>query len=253
MRNRSIDIILYKVYADIKAEAARSYLGLIWWVLDPALYMSVFYIIFTFVFHRGGAGFVPFLLCGLVAWKWFGSAVMQGTNAIAGNAGLMQQVYIPKYIFPSIIVLTNTIKFLPVFLILLCLLIGVFHGPYLSWVSLPVLLMVQMLLITSIVWLLASITPFFPDLRLVVSNFLTMLFFMSGIFYDISKLSQNIQVYFNLNPMAVLINQYHAVLLLGTWPDWMALGGVMLVSVAMLAVAYYVLCKYDRTYPKVLI
>jgi len=252
MRNNPVDIIFYKAFADMKAEAARNYMGFIWWVLEPVLYMAVFYFIFTFVFHRGGEGFVPFLLCGLIVWKWFAGAILQGANSIIGSVGLMQQVYLPKYIFPSIAVLVNTLKFLPVFCILIIFLVAMGYGPKLSWFSLLLLLLTQTLWIFSVVCLTASLVPFLPDIKMIINNLMTLLFFMSGVFFDISKLSADVQFYFYLNPMAALIGQYHKVLLSGSWPDWSMLAEVALISVCLLALSLYILHKFDRVYPKVL-
>ena len=75
---------------------------------------------------------------------------------------------------------------------------------------------------------------------------------MSGIFFDISKLSVNAQFYFHLNPMAVLVTQYHKVLLSGSWPDWPMLAGVALISLCLLTLSFYILNKFDRVYPKVM-
>ncbi|MBL4567407.1 MAG: ABC transporter permease, partial [Porticoccus sp.] len=86
--------------AELKAESSRSYLGFFWWILEPALYMVAFYIVFALVFQRGGPGFIPFLLCGLVVWKWFGSVVSGSANVILSSSALIRQVYIPKYLLP---------------------------------------------------------------------------------------------------------------------------------------------------------
>ena len=77
LRN-TLELILYKSYTDIKAEAARSYLGLLWWIIEPVLYLCAFYILFVLVMHRGDKDFVPTFLCGAVVWKWFASGIQGG-------------------------------------------------------------------------------------------------------------------------------------------------------------------------------
>ena len=42
MMNHYLELILYKAYADLRVEAARGYLGMLWWVLEPVLYMGAF-------------------------------------------------------------------------------------------------------------------------------------------------------------------------------------------------------------------
>ena len=74
--NHYISIIFEKAKADLIAEVRRGYLGILWWFIEPLLYLSVFYVVFVFVFDRGGEDGVAFLLTGLVVWKWFSSGVM---------------------------------------------------------------------------------------------------------------------------------------------------------------------------------
>jgi lipopolysaccharide transport system permease protein len=248
-----IELVCYKAYADLRAEAARAYLGVLWWVLEPLLYMTVFYLVFGLLLQRGGKGFVSFLLCGLVIWRWFASSVSRGANAIPSNAGLMLQVYLPKYLFPSMVLIANSIKFLIVLVLLLIYLVIVESSLHVTWTALPFLLVTQLLLIAACASLLAVVVPFAPDLRILIENGLALLFFMSGVFYDIREFPAETQAYFDLNPMAVLIENYRGVLLEGAWPDWQALGMVMLVAALGICLALYWLTRYDRVYPKAVV
>lgn len=251
--HRYIELVWYKAYADLRAEAARAYLGVAWWVLEPLLYMVVFYVVFGLLFQRGGDGFVSFLLCGLVVWRWFGSSVLRGAGAISNNAGLMLQVYIPKYLFPAIVLITTTIQFLIVFGLLLGYLLIVGRATSLCWLALPAVLLAQLLFISACVLVIAAIVPFVPDVKKLIQNGLTLLFFLSGIFYDISELPEAAQPYFYLNPMATIIENYRLVLLQASWPNWQALGITLAPSLSGAAIGMYLLTRYDRVYPKVVV
>ena len=48
--------------------------------------------------------------------------------------------------------------------------------------------------------------------------------FMSPVFYSVKALAPGIQFWMQLNPLTLIIEQVRAVLLLGLWPDWAALG-----------------------------
>lgn len=247
-----LELIGYKAYAELRAEAARAYLGFLWWIVEPVLYMAVFYVVFGVLFQRGGEGFAPFLLCGLVVWKWFDSTVRSGANAISSNAHLMRQVYLPKFVFPSIVVLVNTVKFLVV-MGLLVLFLQVYGLPiFTSWLALPLLFATQMLLIAAVTLLAAAVVPFLPDLKLLIDNGLTLLFFLSGVFFGLDTIPEGLQPYFSLNPMATLIDGYRKVLLHGLWPDWHSLATVALGSLLGIWLAQRLLIRFDRSYPKVL-
>jgi len=245
-----LDLIKYKVYAELSAEAARTFLGILWWVIEPVLYMSVFYFIFGVLFQRGGEGFVYFLLVGLVVWKWFDSSIRSGMVSLQTNAAVIVQVYQPKFIFPVIVVLINTAKFLFVMLLLLLFLLVSGKPASASWLALLPLISVQCVFIASITSLFATVIPFVPDFKWVVENGLTMLFFLSGVFFDISAMPENFQVWLRLNPMAVLIDNYRNVLLQGQMPDWWQLFWVLLFSSILIVAALRVFNRFDRIYPK---
>ncbi len=248
-----LELIWYNAIAELRAEAARAYLGFFWWVFEPVLYMVAFYIVFAIVFQRGGSDFVPFLLCGLVVWKWFGSAVAFCANSIPSNSGLMSQVYLPKYLFPMIILLNSSIKFIIIFGLFVLFLLVYGIEPSASWLSLPVIILVQFLFIAFIAGLVASIVPLVPDIKLILDNVLMLLFFLSGIFFDISVAPEDVKFYLLLNPMAVLIESYRAVLIDGLWPNAMGLSLVFFGSSVGLWFVYRIFKHYDRIYPKILV
>lgn len=87
-------LLFYQAKAELKQEVSKKYLGVIWWFLDPILYMSVFYALFATGLRGGQKGeeFVWFLFCGLVPWKWFANSVENCSRAIVSNGGLVSQV-----------------------------------------------------------------------------------------------------------------------------------------------------------------
>ena len=249
--HNSIELILYKSYADLKAEAARSYLGLLWWVIEPILYLFSFYIIFVLVLHRGGPDFVPFFLCGAVVWKWFDSGLKGGSNSISVHRGLLQQVYVPKYVFPVIAVLGSTAKFIPVFVILLAFLrLSGIHFSF-TWLAVPVIIVTQFCLVIACAMVLGAVTPFLPDLKVVIDNGMMLLFFTSGVFFNINEVDEPLKSYLFLNPMAVLMDEYRNVLIRGVWPHGLRLGAIVLLSVSLGVIALISLRQMDHKYGKV--
>ena len=248
-----LELLLFKTYADLKAEAARTYLSFLWWVIEPVLFMLVFYVVFDLLFKRGGGGdFIPFLLCGLTVWKWFDGTLRMGMSCLRTNVALMRQVWLPKILFPSTIILNNTAKFAVVQILLLGFLWLYGYLPTRVYLALPVLLLVQLLLIMACTYWLAALEPFLPDLRLIVNNGLTLMLFLSGIFYSADRIPEAYKSYYFLNPMAALIDAYRDVLLDGVWPNWIRVGWVAFGSIVGIYGAYVFFRRFDRIYPKIL-
>lgn len=245
------ELVLYKGMADLGAEASRAYIGFIWWVLEPLLYMMAFYVAFGLGVRSGGAHMLLFLLSGLVPWKWFSSSVQSGSNIIQANSGLIQQVYLPKYVLPWMVMVTNGFKFL-IILGLLMLLAGFTQGPAASWLALPALVAVEMLLTLALASLAAALVPLLPDLSLIIDNGLIVLMFLSGIFTDVTRLPPTIRRVLEFNPMVPIISGFHDVFVEKIWPDWWSLIWVTVFSLALYAFAYKLLKRYDRIYPKLM-
>lgn len=251
MLPRSIELILYKTYADLKTEAAHSYLGMLWWIFEPILYLAAFYVLFVLVLHRGGPDFVPNFLCGAIVWKWFDSGIKAGSNSIYAHRGLLQQIYVEKFIFPTISTLGSTVRFVPIFLIFCLFLVWYGFSVQATWAAAIIVIMVQFCLVLAFSMLIGAITPFLPDLKVAVNNGMLMLFFLSGVFFDVNDVDEPIKNYLLLNPMAGLIDEYRNVLIRGFWPDGERLLVIMLVSVIAASVGAALLKHLDHQYGKV--
>lgn len=226
MKQRIKDIIQYKTYAELKAESQRYYLGFLWWLIEPVIYMLVFYFVFGLLLQRGTEQFVVFLLTGLVFWHWFQSTVMQCVDTLTANRAIYNQVFVPKYVFPSVVFLKNTAKFGVVFAVLVLFLLVYGIEPSASWLAVPVVVAVGGALVAGISALGAAIVPFVPDLRVLIENGMRALLFMSGIFYDINSFDTPHRIVFDLNPVAILIDNLRATLIHGLPPDWWQLAAI---------------------------
>jgi lipopolysaccharide transport system permease protein len=249
---RNLELILYKSYADLRAEAERSYLGFIWWLLEPVLYLGAFYVLFVLILQRSsGPDFVPFFLCGSVVWKWFDSAIRGGSHAISANNGLFQQVYVPKYVFPLISVIGSTARFVPVFLVFVLFLLVYGVSIKVTWLAAPVVMFTEFCLLTALAMMVGAVTPFLPDLRVIIENGMMLLFFLSGVFFDINTVaSERVRSYLFLNPMAVVIDEYRNLLLRGLWPNWKKLLLVLGLSIFVGCMALWLIRFFDRRYGK---
>jgi lipopolysaccharide transport system permease protein len=253
MFGRYRELLFYRAYAELTRDLKRAYLGILWWFIEPVLYMGVFYLVFGIGLRKGGPDFVVYLLTGLIVWKWFDGTVKSSSNVIVGSVGLMNHVYIPKLLLPAMVVVVNTYKLLTVMAIFLIFLTLVWKMPVTTyWLGLPVLLFIQLILVCAVAGLAAAVVPIIPDLKYVIDYGMTLAFFMSGIFFDIHELAPRVQHLLMYNPMVVLIDSYRDVLLYARWPDWPALLTVCYESIFLFALMLVILVKLDRHYPRVI-
>lgn len=248
---RHLEFVWYRALAEVRADSARNLFGFLWWIAEPVLYMGVFYVLFGLVLQQRGEHYVAFLLCGLAAWKWFDSAIKNASQSIGHSMPLIQQVYLPKWVFPAIAVTASTFRFGFVLAILLVFLFVSDVPVTAQWViALPQLLGLQFLLTLGLAMILAAITPFVPDLKLVIDNGMMLLFFISGIFFRFDAIPDGLRIYFELNPLGMLIQAYRRVLVEGGTLEPLSMWPVLVLGAMSTLVGMLLLNKWDRIYVK---
>ena len=248
---RYVDIILFHTYSYLKADATRGYLGALWWILEPIMYMAAFYIVFSIGLRKSEPDYIPFLLIGLTSWKWFATNIQQGSNSIKTNIPIMRQVYVPKYIFLYSVVLTNTIKYLVVLSILIIFIIIYGIEIKITWIALPILIFSQFIFIAGASGILSAVVPLIPDLKLLIENVLLFGLFISGIFFNIDAVSYPLKTFLKLNPMALYIINYRKIMLHGEWPIWNEILILSFLSILFIFLSLMIFRKYDRYYLKI--
>ncbi len=214
--------------------------------------MVAFYVVFELGLRRGEENYLAFLLIGLILWKWFASTITSSSGIINANRGLLNQVYLPKWIFPLTVVFGNTTKLLISCFVLLVFLLVYGIEPDTAWLGILLILLVQFILILGCSMLSASLTPFFPELKLIIDNVILALMFLSGVFFNLDKMEPGVRDILMWNPIAILIRDARWVLLEKQLPADHGLFYVLLVSVILISLALWMLIKNDRLYPKVL-
>ncbi|MEO8673510.1 MAG: ABC transporter permease [Tahibacter sp.] len=253
MRLHVFELIRFSTYAELRAERARSYLGFIWWLAEPAMMMAAFWLVFGVILKSGGPDYVPFLLIGLVLWQWIKSCVTHGGHAIWSNLALIRQVRLPVLIFPLVQMLADTVKFLCIFSLLLVILWMFGYPPNRAYLALPLLFALIFLCAAGVGLLVAAVMPLLPDLRFVIEQVLTVLMFLSGVAFALKPVPPQLEGFVALNPVMVLLDACRDVLMRAIWPSPSALLPVAAMSVALALSGVVAVWRLRHRYPKLAI
>lgn len=247
---RVYDLLVFRTYADLRAEVERTYLGFMWWILEPLLFMAVFYYVFGVLRGTGGVAYVAMLLVGLVMWQWIKSGISHSADSINNSLFLMRQVHLPAALVPLLVISTDTVKFAFVLTILLVALWCMGYPPGREWLQLPVVLAVTLVLIVGAGTLVAAWCPLFPDLKFVVETLLMLLMFLSGVFFGRDDIPAQMQPWFFLNPVAVVIDAARSILLQQESVDAGRLAMALLLGATLCAGGIASARLLQRRYPK---
>jgi lipopolysaccharide transport system permease protein len=92
-----------------------------------------------------------------------------------------------------------------------------------------------------------------PDLLQMVNYALTLLLFLSGIFYSVDTFPEHYQMFFALNPMVTIIESHRDVLLFERWPDFASLASVAGFSLLIGGLGLWIMRRFERVYPRVVL
>ncbi len=248
------ELIIYQAYYSLRAEISRYYLHFVWWLMEPILNMAVMYVVFSVFLRNGRPHFIFFLLAGLVLWQWFASTVNNASSSILNSRGVSLVFRVHPIHFPLCVFVQNTIKFFMVFcfFLVVCVLFGP-QAPSALWLAMAPVLLLEAMCIVGVSIFTASLVPFLPDLVPVVRIIVQLLFFATGIFYDINDLvlPQHRFIIYS-NPNAICIKSMRDILINGQMPDWRLMLYGLAVSLTFLVAAIVLLNKFKRSYARVI-
>ena len=123
------------VKKNIKLKYRRSYLGILWTLIEPLLTMIVLSIVFGSLLGRKGSDpdvpFPVYVLTGRLLYSFFSTATNSAMRSIRNNSAMIKKVYVPKYMYPLSGILSNFVIFLISLIVLACVIVFfVFTGAY---------------------------------------------------------------------------------------------------------------------------
>lgn len=237
--------LLYElVKKNIKLKYRRSYLGILWTLIEPLLTMMVLTLVFGTLFHRGTKQFPVYVLTGRLLYSFFSSATKSGLKAVSGNASMIKKVYVPKYIY----VLSTVVSDFIIFLISLIVLVGVGIvlqvQPTIYVLQAVIPLMILLVLSLGMSLILATLSVFFRDVEYIWSVFSMLIMYSCAIFYPVDRIINSGNGWiFNINPVYMCIANFRNSVLYGIPIDIRYCATSAVAAVALLVIGVVMFYK----------
>lgn len=204
----------------IKLKYRRSYLGILWSMLEPLLYMIVLTIVFGTLLGHNEKEFPVYILSGRLLYSFFNSSTTACLKSIRLNASRIKKVYVPKYIYPMSSVLINFVTFmlsLPV-LVIVALVLGVYPNWHIVYCLIA---MIDLLILTyGLGMILSTVGVFFRDMEYIWSVGTVMIMYTCAIFYKPERiLDSKMSFILECNPLYCVIDNFRSGIF-GTAINW---------------------------------
>lgn len=238
---------------DVLGRYRGSVLGIAWSFLTPVLMLGVYSFVFVGVFRAswpgaakgGGVEFALQAFAGLLVFNLFAEVVGKATNLVVEQSNLVKKVIFPVELLPWVTVLSGLFHLAISVITLLVVVVGVRGGVPWSALALPLVVLPFVPLLLGLGWFLSALGVYVRDAGPIITMLVSLIMFMSPVFYSVKSLAEEWQFWMHINPLTLIIEQVRAVLLMGQWPDWSALGlyGVMACSVAVFGGVFFQLTR----------
>ena len=195
---------------DLRAQNMDTTLGQVWHLMNPALLVGVYFLIFGVVIDtsRGVGNFLGFLIIGIVLFHLTQRVVQEAAVAITQNLGLIRSIQFPRILLPAAAVNGQTAAFLPAVVLAMLAVLATGETPTQRWLLLPAVLVAQFIFNFGLALVAARIGASVADLRHILPHLFRLLFYASGVIFSVEAFVHNPawRRAFALNPIYDLIS-----------------------------------------------
>ena len=205
----------------IRLKYRRSYLGILWSLMEPILTTCVLVLVFGTLYSNKRPDFPVYIICGRLLYAFFSQTTKQTCKSIRKNATMIKKVYVPKYMYPLADVTFHFIIFAISLLALIPVMIYSHVAPtHYIWQVFPAMLFI-FLATLGIGMFLSTINVFFRDIEYLWNVVSMLIMYMCAIFYYPEKiLDSNLSWILKLNPIYCSIDIFRGGMMGYLAPSW---------------------------------
>ncbi len=247
---------IYSAKAELKSEVADSYLNWLWWIIEPLCFMLIYTFVFGVIFGNQEKYFASFVFIGLTAWDFFNRMITGSVKLIVNNRDVVTKIYIPKYIL--LLSKSFTYLFKMFISLIIAFILMFFQGVPFTWhfiLIIPVFIVLY-LICFGIGLLLMHFGVTLNDLSNLTTIGMRMVFYLSGVFYNITKRLKTYPklsfILLRANPIAFCMNELRKVTIYG---NFLSVQGLLiwgLFGLLLCIIGINVIHKNENSYAKVI-
>ncbi|WP_281289118.1 ABC transporter permease [Microbacterium mitrae] len=169
------------------SDLMQNRLGILWLILKPLSMVLVYGTIFTFVLSGAArpVNFLPYLVIGVFVFEFFTGCFGSGSKAITSNSKLVQSLGFPRILLPIAVVIEQSLKMVPIIVLLYVLLIALGQPIMWTWLLLVPILVLMAIFNLGVALIVARLSAHVRDVQQVVPIITRVLFYATGIFFNV--------------------------------------------------------------------
>jgi len=209
------DLFLFLVWRDIKVLYAQTILGFSWALIQPAVQIAIFTVVFGKVARipTEGIPYVLYATAGIIPWTYLSQSITHSAQSLVAGQSMLGKIYFPRLIYPMTAVLAKLIDFFLSMLIVVGVMI--YYKVYPTWNVLlfPVFTLYMISISAAAGLWLSAMAIRFRDVKYVMHYVIQMLMYSAPIVYSASTIPHKYRILYSLNPLVGVIEGYRSCLL----------------------------------------
>ncbi len=244
---RSLELLYLIALNSFKQTYFGTVLGYLWTLARPLLLFAVLVTVFTKVIRLGST--VPhypvLLLMNIVLFGFFSEATGMAVASVVGQEAVVRKTQFPRLVIPLAVVLTTLFNLLMNLIVVAIFILAFGVTPTWTWLLLPVILALLIVITTAVSMIVSSLYPRFRDVGIIWTVFATALFYATPVLYPISSVSSHptLRDIILLNPLAPIFELARKWIISPDAPGPAAAAGGYTALLAPLAI-YVAICVF---------
>jgi lipopolysaccharide transport system permease protein len=207
----------------VKVKYKQAVVGVGWAIVQPVAAAALFAVFLGRVANVGSEGvpYMLFALSGTVVWTYFSASASSASESLVTDSALLRKVFFPREVLPLAAIVAGLVDFVPAFLTLVvaALLYGFF--PTVTWVALPLVIVVVILSAVAFGLGLSGVNVYYRDVRYALPFVLQLGLFATPVVYSLDGIPANWRTFYEIaNPLAAAIEGLRRIVLHAEWPQF---------------------------------
>ena len=248
---RSIRANWFLIWQMGKREVAGRYrgsvMGILWAFLNPIIMLAIYTFVFGVIFKskwdvgtgpQNKAAFAVGLFAGLIVFTFFSECINRAPGLVIGNPSYVKKIAFPLESLVPVMLVSSFINLVVSFGVLIVFYLVAYHTLNPALLLAPVVFLPLIVMTAGFSWFLASLGVFLRDMGQLIGFFVTMVMFISPVFYSAKGLPPMFRRIMIFNPIAEIIEQFRTIIMTGEAPDFLILGVYTVVAVFICWLGY---------------
>jgi len=256
-RNRGL--INASVRREVVGRYRGSFMGILWSFFNPLFMLTVYTFVFSIIFKArwsvdsdSKTEFALILFAGLMVFSLFSECISRAPVIILANPNYVKKVLFPLEILPWVNLGSALFHFSISLIVWLIAYLCFFGIPNITSLYLPLILLPLVFFVMGVSWALASLGVFLRDVSQFIGVVMSMLMFLSPIFYPATAIPVQYRSLLYMNPLTSVIENVRGVMFWGRTPDFEVLGIYIVASMLVAWLGFFWFQKTRKGFADVL-